>query len=290
MYYILDNSHILLPLDSSSQSIRSFSRSPNNIDRRTSSASLSTIIGPGRRNPLQQQRSFASANDDIKPLARLDDTEELQLSKSYLPRYRTPSSLSVVSSPSLLSPKSLVPRTKPSVPLFESSISSYQEAFDDYIPVTPLRKLENQHSTKLSSRIVDRTQGPIKKSSPPIIDQLLTPLPPIKAENEPYYHVGSNTAHHKSANRPLCLSPNSFNQDVHFLESSPHEIGPEDVINRQGTEKPIKPNNYYNTEAGRQSVPGTPPGLLHRQDTVSTASSAGLVDYPFTDMNPYHHG
>lgn len=280
MRYVLDISRIQLPTDSS-QSIRS----SDDNDQRASSEILS--IGPTRRNPRQQQ--FSPELGDIKPLAKLQDTE-LNSSKSYLPPYKrltnTTTSSSETSSSSKLAHTAKSP-TAPSAPPGLLTSSSYQEAFDDYIPPTPVHNLPKQYPTQPSVSNSCITEEPITQPLEPVINNA------NEHSCEVVNNSSINSADRKNSDQSSVLSLNSFSQNVHIV-SPPHEIGPHDTINNQArivSEKPSQTKIYYNSESERELKSSTLPGLLCRQDTISTASSAGLVDDPFQNMTAsiYRH-
>lgn len=205
-------------------------------------------------SPVQHQVSFPEF-DNIKPLPRL---EEITQKRSYGSNnsFSSSSSLSSPTSSTSLSPT-------PSSML----ISSYQQEFDDYIPTTPLRRLSFSSARSSSTATIDRS---------------LTPLPSMKSTQvNPYSTI--SYLNRKSTPRSSLLSATL---------QTPHEIGPNDIITKQGDiiEKPhVESNNgYFNVKtleaSGDDEDEANTPDLLSRNNTISTASSNGLTD-PFQAMS-----
>lgn len=110
-------------------------------------------------------------------------------------------------------------------------------------------------------------------SVPHTMERSLTPLPSIRMNGS---HTISYSNQH-SRTRPILLQTTPSNITV----SSPHEIGPDDVINRGGKlrgdyfpdgEKALN----YDGEKEEAQVPS-----LIRHDTVSTASSSEHLEYQY---------
>lgn len=108
------------------------------------------------------------------------------------------------------------------------------------------------------------------------IDRSLTPLPSIKSTQVNPYNTVSYL-NRKSSPGPSLLSTTL---------QAPHEIGPNDIIAKQGNniEKPHVENNnsYFNVKtletSGDDEDETNTPELLSRHNTISTASSNGLTD------------
>ncbi|EPB87650.1 hypothetical protein HMPREF1544_05533 [Mucor circinelloides 1006PhL] len=209
-------------------------------------------------SPPPHQVSF-SEFDNIKPLPRL---EEITQKRTYS-SHRSSSSSSLLAPISPSSPPPLTSSASQSTtPSASVLTSSYQQEFDDYIPTTPLRRLSFSSARSSTSTAANS------------IDRSLTPLPSMKqTQINPYNTV--SYLNRKSAPRPSLLSINP---------QTPHEIGPNDVITRQGKSVEKPHSDYFDVKtletSGDDDENGSTPGLLSRHDTISTASSGGLCD-PF---------
>ncbi|GAN01740.1 hypothetical protein MAM1_0011d01175 [Mucor ambiguus] len=209
-------------------------------------------------SPPPHQVSF-SEFDNIKPLPRL---EEITKKRTYGNNHSSSSSSLLVptspSSPPPTSPSSAASQSP--TPSASVLTSSYQQEFDDYIPTTPLRRLSFSSVRSSTSTAVNS------------IDRSLTPLPSMKATQlNPYNTV--SYLNRKSAPRSSLLS---------VRPQTPHEIGPEDVITKQGKSVEKPHSDYFDTKtlesSGDDDERASTPGLLSRHDTMSTASSGGLCD------------
>ncbi|KAK4515015.1 uncharacterized protein ATC70_002624 [Mucor velutinosus] len=229
-----------------------------------------TALLPDRRSssalpvhsPSPHQVSF-SGFDNIKPLPRLEEITKKQI---YDGRHSSSSSsLLVPKSPSSPPPTSSASQSP--TPSASMLTSSYQQEFDDYIPTTPLRRLSFSSAQSSTSTAVNS------------IDRSLTPLPSMQATQVNPFNTVSYL-NRKSAPRPSLLSVHS---------QTPHEIGPGDVITKQGNSIEKPHCDYFDAKTletnGDYEERGSTPGLLSRHDTMSTASSGGLCD-PFQPMSP----
>ncbi|KAL7316059.1 hypothetical protein PS15m_005202 [Mucor circinelloides] len=209
-------------------------------------------------SPPPHQVSF-SEFDNIKPLPRL---EEITQKRTYS-SHRSSSSSSLLAPTSPSSPPPLTSSASQSpTPSASVLTSSYQQEFDDFIPTMPLRRLSFSSARSSTSTAANS------------IDRSLTPLPSMKqTQINPYNTV--SYLNRKSAPRPSLLSINP---------QTPHEIGPDDVITRQGKSVEKPHSDYFDVKtletSGDDDENGSTPGLLSRHDTISTASSGGLCD-PF---------
>ncbi|KAI8064046.1 hypothetical protein BDF21DRAFT_428079 [Thamnidium elegans] len=170
-----------------------------------------------------------------------------------------------------------------SVSTLQSQMSFHSSAVDS-AELGPLERLDSDQAQKLNVQrksYLNRSHTPIPKDlfirevSPepthkrqsynPIhqpVDRSLTPLPSVRLK-------GSNTVSYtqQSQRKFVYLQPEPSAVTI----SSPHEIGPNDIINRGdggGREYFFRPATQY---SDKEQVPS-----LIRHDTVSTASSAEL--------------
>ncbi|CAO3616188.1 unnamed protein product [Mucor hiemalis] len=121
--------------------------------------------------------------------------------------------------------------------------------------------------------------------SPQPMHRSITPLPPVTTNN--YYNTVSYT-NRSYRGMPIMLAQTSP-RPSRITISSPHEIGPNDVINRGSSpdSKTIVNNGddnekttYENFDAEKSEQSTSPPSRvpsLTRQSTVSTSSSSGLI-------------
>lgn len=255
-FVFTDPSHISL------HTLASAPSSPLPAHRKSTHALLPDRRGSGVlqvHSPPPHQVSF-SEFDNIKPLPRL---EEITKKQAYGSHHSSSSS-------SLLAPSSPPPPSSAShspTPSASVLTSSYQQEFDDYIPTTPLRRLSFSSARSSTSTTVNS------------IDRSLTPLPSMKATQVNPYNTVSYL-NRKSAPRPSLLA---------LHPQTPHEIGPDDVITRQGKSIEKPHSDYFDAKTleagGDDDERGSTPGLLSRHDTMSTASSGGLCD-PFQALSP----
>ncbi|KAF1802337.1 hypothetical protein V8B55DRAFT_1479208 [Mucor lusitanicus] len=268
----IDTTTATTPNDNSSRlslhTLASAPSSPLPAHRKSTTALLPDRRSSGAlqvHSPPPHQVSF-SEFDNIKPLPRLEEITKKRTYGSH-PSSSSSSLLAVPTSPSSPPPPSLSASQSPT-PSASVLTSSYQQEFDDYIPTTPLRRLSFSSARSSTSTAVNS------------IDRSLTPLPSMKATQlNPYNTV--SYLNRKSVPRPSLLS-------VH--PQTPHEIGPDDVITRQGNKSVEKPHSdYFDAKtletSGDDDERGSTPGLLSRHDTMSTASSGGLYD-PCQPMSP----
>ncbi|CEP18752.1 hypothetical protein [Parasitella parasitica] len=196
--------------------------------------------------PVPAQVSFSKFDNMVKPLPRL---EKVAHRKSY----------GNTASKSLSSP---TPSASPSpTPSYSMRVTSNQHEFDDYIPATPLRRLSLSSARSSTSTAVT--------------DRSLTPLPSMKAvQVNPYSTV--SYLNRKNAPRPSLLSM-----------QTPNEIGPNDITTKQGipvaaaaveTSSGLSFNAKALDAGGEDENGSSIPELLSRHDTISTASSSGIMD------------
>jgi hypothetical protein len=231
----------------------------------------SNSLGSNYRNssvnlPVQQQRQppksyhGTSTNvEEVKPLARLDKEENQELNNNNSIR------------------RSYLSRNINNSPTTRSFYGN------DEIPPRTFTPTTNRRLSHLAQ------QSP---SPPMIIDRSLTPLPSAVDIN------GRNTISYanrrSSRGGPVILQPS---QNKSVIVSSPHEIGPNDVINRGDdrniefsggkdyfninnvdNEKVISETNYDEKKEQKEELAAEVPTLI-RHDTVSTAStSGGMID------------
>ncbi|KAI8076705.1 uncharacterized protein B0P05DRAFT_588008 [Gilbertella persicaria] len=136
--------------------------------------------------------------------------------------------------------------TTSSTPISLAS-SAYQQAFDDYIPEALTRK---------------------ESLSP------TDPLPSVKEQNELMdSYVAKKPSQKRQSSLLVSLSdlPPKLppRKNMVTILSVPHEIGPDDIITRETTDEKLEVCSL--------------PSLLHRNDTLSTSSSAGLMEDLFPD-------
>ncbi|KAI9472001.1 MAG: hypothetical protein EXX96DRAFT_343553 [Benjaminiella poitrasii] len=245
--------HQMLPSPSTSSPSSSLQDvvSTNNIkDVNNSSQHSLESIPEEVSSPIYTHRmhSSSSTSDIVTPLPKLElDEQQSQppnsRRRSYLPPY-TSSSSSVTSSASS--------------PITPPPYQNYYQAFDDYVP-----SLQQQQQRPTPYRVAR------SKSLLPPIDHILTPLPSMDETD------GQSTYLSRRSTTSTKKDPAEHN----IIFSSPHEIGPHDVLvssERQTQEKTLALEVEDDVQRRRLS---SPPGLLLRQDPLT------LPDRFFSDLH-----
>lgn len=235
-------------LSPANRSFRTSTFSSVNLNSRASNArTMSTVSSPIRQGGPIQSFHDALSDTEVKPLARLDgcSNNDYRQNLSRRSYLNRSGTPNTINSESYFDQRAVSPSTSP-----------------------PLSPIMMRHQP-LSSHPIPRS---------------ITPLPPMTANN--HYNTISYTNRSYNRGGPImieqalqCPSP------CKITISSPHEIGPDDVINRgpapdsktiandgNDSEKTTYENLVFECNSPPSQVPS-----LTRQSTVSTASSSGVI-------------
>lgn len=213
--------------------------------------SMSTISLPLRQRGPVQSFHAALGDAEVKPLAKLD----VNSNNDYRQNSSRRSYLNRSGTPSTINSESY----------FDQRTSSPSQS-------PPMSPIVMRH----------------RPLSPHPIPRSITPLPPMTPDN--HSNTTSYTNRSYSRGGPIVLEQTLQCLDTSRITiSSPHEIGPDDVINRgpprdsKTIANDVNDNEkiiYENLDAEKSERCNSPPTRvpsLTRQSTVSTASSSGLV-------------
>lgn len=141
--------------------------------------------------------------------------------------------------------------------------------------------MSRRTSTLTNMRQSSRSQS----ASPRMIDTSLTPLPSTGSLMNGNGNIGYGR--NGVSRGAIALQPTATSLNSAIVSSSPHEIGPNDIINRGGSggdyfnadnEKVISDMNYNGEKQQQEEAISQVPHLI-RNDTVSTASTTGgMID------------